>query len=89
MSSMPTFLLDVTAYLLLKTWEYYSLSSFRAKITGTGCLGGNDRYGATGIYFRNSAFPENQTDSNPHRENCIAMNPRDVQPGDDTALVVS
>ena len=89
MSSLPTFLLDVTPYLLLKTWENNNLSSFRAKISGTGCLCSNDGYGATGISFRNSTFPGNQTDFNPHRSTCIAMNPRDVQPGDDTALVVS
>ena len=89
MSSLPTFLLDVTAYLLLKTCENNNLSSFHLKISGTGCLGSSDSYGATGIYFRNSTFPQNQTDFNPHRATCIAMNPRDVQPGDDTALVVS
>ncbi len=89
MSSLPTFFLDVTPYLLLKTWENNNLSSFLSKIIGKGCLGCNDSYGATGISFRNSAFPGNQTDFNPHRATCIAMNPRDVQPGDDTALVVS
>ena len=89
MSSQPTFLLDVTPYLLLKTWENNNLNSFHSKIIGKGCLSCNDSYGATGISFRNSTFPENQTDLNPHRATCIAINPRDVQPGDDTALVVS
>ena len=89
MSSLPMFLLDVSAYLLLKTWENNNLGSFHSKFSGSGCLDGNDSYGATGISFQNTTFPLNQTDLNPHRATCIAMNPRDVQPGDDAALVVS
>jgi len=89
MFSWPTFLLDVTPYLLVKTWENNNSSSFHSKIIGKGCLGCNDSYGATGISFRNSTFPENQTDLNPHRATCIAINPRGVQPGYDMALVVS
>ncbi len=89
MSPPPMFLLDVYAHLLLKPRKKNNLSAFDSKISGTGCLGCNDSYGATGIFFRNKTFPENQTDLNPHRANCIAMNPRDVQPGDDTALVIS
>ena len=89
MSSLLMFLLDVTAYLLVKTWENNNSSAFHSKNFSKGCLGCNDSYGATGISFRNSAFPGNQTDFNPHRASCSAMNPRDVQQGDDAALVAS
>ena len=84
-----TFLLDACPYLLLKSHKNSNISFLSARIRNKECLRCNFEYGAGDISLLRSTFLPNRMPSNPHSAKCIAMNPRYVQPRDDTDLVVS
>ena len=89
MLSWPTFLLDARRCLLIKSGKNSNISFLPARIRNRGCLLCNFEYGAGDISLLKPTFLQNRLALNPHSTKCIAMNPRYVQPGDDTDLVVS
>ncbi len=89
MFSWPMFLLDARPCLLLKSCENSNISFLYARIRNKGCLRCNFEYGVGDISLLKSTFLQNRLPLNPHSAKCIAINPRYVQPRDDTELVVS
>jgi len=89
MLSWPTFLLDARPYLLIKSGKNSNISFVSARIRNNGCLRCYFEYGAGDISDQKSTFVQSRPPLNPHSAKCSAMNPRYVQPGDDTELVVS
>jgi hypothetical protein len=89
MFSWPTFVLDDRPFLLLKSRKNSNISFFSARIRNKGCLRCNFEYGAGDISLLKSTFLQNRLPLNLHSAKYIAMNPRYVQPRDDTELVVS
>ena len=89
MFSRPPFLLDARPYLLIKSGKNSNISFLSEQIRNKGCLRRNFEYGAGDISLLKSTFLQNRMPLNPHNAKCLAMNPRYVQPRDDTDLVVS
>ena len=89
MLSWPTFLLDARAYLLLKLRYNNNIGFFRTKMCAKKWLHSNYVSGAGSVSDQQPTFLQSRPPLNPHSSQCIAMNPRYVQPGDDTELVVS
>jgi len=89
MLSWKSFLLDACPYLLIKSGKNSNISFVSERIRNKGCLRCNFEYGAGDISLLKSTFVQNRMPLNPHSAKCSAMNPRYVQPGDDTELVVS
>jgi hypothetical protein len=85
----PVFLLDACPDQLLKLHNNNNLGFFRKKISAKTRLDVSYVSGADGISLLKSTFARNRMLLNPHSAKCSAMNPRYVQPGDDTELVVS
>ncbi len=81
MLAMPTFLLDVTAYLLLKSGKNSSISFFLAKIGDNVRFCCHFGYGESTTFIHKSIFLHYQKRLNPHRWTFTAINPRYVQPG--------
>jgi len=86
MFSWPTCLLDARPYLLLKSHKNSNISFLSARIRNKGCLRCNFEYGAGDISLLKSIFLQDRMPLNPHSAKCIAMNPRYVQPRDDTEI---
>jgi len=86
MFSWPAFLLDARPYLLLKSHKNSNISFLSARIRNKGCLRCNFEYGAGDISLLKSIFLQDRMPLNPHSAKCIAMNPRYVQPRDDTEI---
>ncbi len=84
-----TFLLDASPYLLLKLCNNNNIGFFFTKMSAKQWLHCNYASGAGGVSDQQAAFVQSRPSLNPHSAKSIAMNPRYVQPGDDTALVVS
>ena len=84
-----TFVLDARPYLLIKSRKNSNISFLSEQIGNKGCLRCNFEYGAGDISLLKSTFLSNRMPLNPHSAKCSVMNPRYVQPGDDTELVVS
>ncbi len=89
MFSRPPFLLDARPYLLIKSGQNSNISFLSARIRNRGCLRCNFDYGPGDISLLKSTIVRNRMPLNPHSAKCSVMNPRYVQPGDDTELVVS
>ncbi len=89
MMSWSMLVLDTCPSLLLKSRKNSNISFLSARIRNKGCLRCNFEYGAGDISLLKPTFLLNRLPLNPHSAKCIAMNPRYVQPGDDTDLVVS
>jgi hypothetical protein len=84
-----TFILDAGPFLLLKLRNNNNISLFLTKINAKQWLHCNYESGASGVSDQQSTFVQSRSPLNPHSAKSIAINPRYVQPGDDTALVVS
>ncbi len=89
MSSLPTFLLDACPYLLLKLRNKNNIGFYLTKMNAKQWLHCKYVSGAGGVSDQQAAFVQSRPSLNPHSAKSIAMNPRYVQPGDDTELVVS
>ena len=66
MLSLPTFILDVSPYLLLNTRKNSNMTFFHIKIRAKGWPRRYFEHGETGISLKRPAFPQHRTGLNPH-----------------------
>ena len=88
MLSLPTFILDVPPDLLLNTRKNSNRTFFHIKTEAKRWPRRYFNHGETGISLKKPAFAQHRTRLNPHSAIAILSNPRFVQQGDDTTLVV-
>jgi hypothetical protein len=86
MFSWPTFLLDACPYLLLKFRNNNNIGFYLTKTNAKQWLHFKYVSGAGGVSDQQAAFVQSRPSLNPHSAKSIAMNPRYVQPGDDTEI---
>ena len=89
MLSLPTISLDLAPHLLLKSGNINTIGFFYTETGNRVCHRVSFECGESDTSSQKTTFLEINKPLNPHSTTRIAMNPRDVQPGDDTALVVS
>lgn len=81
MFPLPTFILDVSPYLLLNTRKNSDISFFHIEVKARRWPRRYFKHGETGISSEKSAFPQYPLRLNPHSATAILSDPRFVQQG--------